>query len=72
MKKLIEDGSLIIKDRETAKQISTFIEKNGKFTSSTDGGDDLVSGLYWMCYLIDTELFKDEVDLFKNKEEEDV
>jgi hypothetical protein len=25
-----------------------------------------------MCYLIDTELFKDEVDLFKNKEEEDV
>lgn len=71
MKKLIEDGSLIVKDRETAKQISTFIEKNGKFTSSTDGGDDLVSGLYWMCYLIDTELFEDDVDMFKNKEEDE-
>jgi len=71
MKKLIEDGSLIVKDRETAKQISTFIEKNGKFASSTDGGDDLVSGLYWMCYLIDTELFEDDVDMFKNKEEDE-
>lgn len=74
MKKLIEDGSLVIRDRETAKQLSTFIEKkNGTFESSV-GGDDLVSALYWMCFLISTENFEDVVDLFKNKEndEEDV
>jgi hypothetical protein len=71
MKKLIEDGSLIVKDRETAKQISTFIEKNGKFSSSADTGDDLVSALYWLCFLIDTQLFEDDVDLFKNKEEDE-
>lgn len=71
MKKLIEDGSLIIKDRETAKQLSTFIEKkNGSFESSS-GGDDLVSGLYWLCFLITTEYFSEDVDLFKNKEQED-
>lgn len=71
MKKLIEDGSLIIKDRETAKQLSTFIEKkNGSFESSS-GSDDLVSGLYWMCFLITTEWFSDDIDLFKNKEQEE-
>lgn len=71
MKKLIEDGSLIIKDRETAKQLSTFIEKkNGSFESSS-GSDDLVSGLYWMCFLISTEWFSDDIDLFKNKEQEE-
>lgn len=71
MKKLIEDGSLIIKDRETAKQLSTFIEKkNGSFESSS-GSDDLVSGLYWMCFLITTEWFSDDINLFKNKEQEE-
>lgn len=70
MKKLIEDNSIIIKDRPTLKQLSTFIEKkNGSFEAGS-GNDDLVSGLYWLCYLFTTELFSDDVDLFKNREDE--
>ena len=71
MKKLIEDGSLIIKDRETAKQLSGFIEKKNGTFECTLGGDDLVSALYWMCFLITTENFEDVIDLFKNKDNED-
>ena len=71
MKKLIEDGSLIIKDRETAKQLSCFIEKKNGGFECTNGGDDLVSALYWMCFGITTENFEDVVDLFKNKGTED-
>lgn len=71
MKKLIEDGCLHVKDRETCKQLSTFIEtKNGGFESSV-GSDDLVSGLYWLCFGIGTENFEDNVDLFKNRDDED-
>lgn len=70
MKKLIEDGSIIVKDRETAKQLSTFIEKkNGSFEAVN--GDDLVSALYWMAYSMTIENFEDEVNLFKNKEEDE-
>ena len=46
MKKLIEDGSLIIKDRETARQLSYFIEKKNGGFECANGGDDLVSALY--------------------------
>ena len=71
MKKLIEDGSLIIKDRETARQLSYFIEKKNGGFECANGGDDLVSALYWMCFGITTENFEDVVDLFKNKGTED-
>lgn len=70
MKKLIEDNSIIIKDRRTLKQLSTFVEKKNGGFASDNGGDDLVSALYWLCFLITTEYFSD-VDLFKNTESED-
>jgi hypothetical protein len=45
MKKLIDDGQLIIKDKETARQLSTYTEKKNSLTT-VDGKDDLISGLY--------------------------
>lgn len=53
MKRLIEDGSLELKDEETLTQLATFIEENGKFFG--EPYDDLISALYWACYIFGME-----------------
>lgn len=72
MKKLIEDSSLEIVDRETLDQLTTFIENNGKFYGK-DNYDDLISALYWACYIFEMDVFDEKVDFFNNddKNEED-
>jgi len=52
MKKLIEDGSINLIDRNTIEQLSTFIEDNNKFFGK-DRPDDLVSALYWSTYIFE-------------------
>ena len=70
MKKLIDDGQLIIKDKETARQLSTYTEKKNSLTT-VDGKDDLISGLYWVAFAFTTNEFEDS-DFFNiNKSEED-
>jgi hypothetical protein len=56
MKRFIEDGSLEIKDEETLTQLTTFIEENGKFFG--EPYDDLISALYWACYIFAMETKK--------------
>lgn len=56
MKRLIEDGSLEIYDEETLTQLTTFIEENGKFFG--EPYDDLISALYWACYIFGMETKK--------------
>lgn len=77
MKKLIENENLKLLDYETLKELSGFIEQSGKFFGK-DYYDDLVSALYWTCYLfemkdiIDIDIEEDENGLFnffKEKEE---
>lgn len=72
MKKLIEEECLIINDKETVEQLSSFIEQNGKYFGK-DLGDDLVSALYWAVYVTQMDLFDEEVGLRStvNKENEE-
>jgi len=53
MKKLIEDGDFILKDRETIKQLASFIDDNGKFRGNNNTNDDCVSALYWGIYIVE-------------------
>uniref|UniRef100_A0A6M3K4R9 Putative terminase n=1 Tax=viral metagenome TaxID=1070528 RepID=A0A6M3K4R9_9ZZZZ len=72
MKKLIEEGSLEIIDMETLNQLTTFIENNNKYYGK-DNFDDLISALYWACYIFEMDVFDEKIDFFNNdnKNEED-
>ena len=69
MKKLIEDGSIELKDRETIEQLGSYIEESGKFFGK-DKDDDLVDALFWACYLFEMNILDDEWK-FKDGEVED-
>jgi hypothetical protein len=71
MKKLIEDGNLTLKDRETMDELSSFIEKNNKFFGDNKE-DDLVSALYWACYIIEMNVLDENFEFRQiTKEEEE-
>lgn len=59
MKKLIEDGSIRLRDRETIEQLGSFIEENNKFFGK-DKPDDLVSALYWGGYIFNMNILEDD------------
>lgn len=59
MKKLIEDGSVELKDRETIEQLGSYIEEEGKFFGK-DKDDDLVDALFWACYLFEMNILDEE------------
>jgi hypothetical protein len=69
MKKLIEDGSVELKDRETIEQLGSYIEEEGKFFGK-DKDDDLVDALFWACYLFEMNILSEEWS-FKGNEDED-
>lgn len=63
MKKLIENGDLILNDIETVNQLTSFIDKgNGKFAGK-DLPDDLVSALYWAVYFYEFDILDNELKL---------
>lgn len=68
MKKLIEDGSIILNDKNTIEQLSTFIEEKNKFFGK-DKPDDLVSALYWALYIFEMDIL-DESMGFRSVEED--
>lgn len=72
MKKLIEDGSVELKDRETIEQLGSYIEEEGKFFGK-DKEDDLVDALFWACYLFEMNILDEEWNFKDGKmqEEED-
>lgn len=55
LKKLIEDGDISIKDRNTIKELSSYIEDNGKYKGK-DTNDDCVSALYWAVYIVEMKI----------------
>lgn len=65
MKKLIEDGSVLLRDKETIEQLGSYIEEEGKFFGK-DKPDDLVDALYWACYLFEMNILEEEW-AFKNE-----
>jgi len=69
MKKLIEDGSVVLYDSDTIEELASFIEENGKFFGK-DKPDDCVSALYWAIYVLNMNVF-DETFTFVEKVEKD-
>jgi hypothetical protein len=65
MKRLIEDGSLELVDEMTIAELADFIEDKNKFLCE-NLNDDLVSALYWGCYILTTE-YLDETFEFEKK-----
>lgn len=68
LKKLIEDHSLKINDKETVEQLSSFIEDKGKFYGQ-NLHDDLVSGLQWATYITELDIFDETAKLKESVEE---
>lgn len=74
MKKLIEDGELVLNDKETVNQLTTFIEKNGKYFGK-ENSDDLVSALYWAVFIVEMNVLAEGYELKRwdeGKEEDEV
>lgn len=70
MKRLIEDGSLELVDRDTIFELSNFIEQNNRYFGK-DTNDDCVSALYWACFALEMDIFEESYAL-KNKQKEEV
>ncbi|MFA5025075.1 MAG: terminase family protein [Candidatus Shapirobacteria bacterium] len=71
MKKLIEDYSLELLDRDTLEQLNDYSEKSGKFTCN-NLNDDLVSALYWATYALTLDILDESFEFGKKEEEDDV
>ncbi len=73
MKKVIEDGALKLYDEQTIQQLGSFIEKKRNIFEGKDLPDDLVSALYWACYIFETQIHEEAKENLtrSRKEEED-
>ena len=72
MKKFLEEKKLRLRDKETARQLATFIEKdNGAFSGQDGVPDDLVSGLYWACYALELDIFDDQAKIIDMENSDD-
>lgn len=69
MKKLIEDYSLKLVDKNTIDQLADFSEQNGRF-ACLNLNDDLIAALYWSCHILTTEWLSETFE-FEQKEETD-
>lgn len=70
MKKIIEDGSVTLRDRNTVEELGSFIEENNKFFGK-DKPDDLVSSLYWACFLFEMNILEDDWKFKKDADTND-
>ena len=77
LKLLIEQDKLVIRDKETIHELSTFSRKGDSYEAETGKHDDLVIGLVLFAWLSDQQLFTDINDIntlsmLKVKSEEDL
>jgi hypothetical protein len=70
MKKLIEDGSLILVDRETIEELTAFVDEGGRYFGK-EKEDDAVSALYWACFILEMKILDESYEFEKSKQEED-
>jgi intein/homing endonuclease len=70
MKKLIEDGSLELVDRETIEELTSFVDEGGRYFGK-EKEDDCVSGLYWATYVIEMNVLDESFEFKKSENEED-
>jgi len=69
MKKLIEEGALELRDKNTLEELTSFIEKNNRFFGK-DMPDDLVSALYWAVYILEMNIWDESYEFISMEEEE--
>lgn len=69
MKKLIEDGSLKLNDKETIEELGSFIEEKNKFFGK-DKPDDLVCSLFWGTYLFNMNILDEDWQFKEGKMDE--
>jgi len=70
MKKLVEDGSINIRDYRTIQQFLTFLDLGRNRFGGNGNPDDLISAFYWACYFFTFDLL-DETMTFIKKDEDD-
>lgn len=70
MKKLIEERQIELHDETTIKQLTGFVEENGKYFGRGIE-DDLVSALYWSSYIFEFDLFEESGEVIINNKEDD-
>lgn len=72
MKKLIENEDLIIRDSKTVDQLTTFIETSNNIFKGKEGKpDDLISALYWACYITNFDVFDEDIKIKTDLEDEE-
>lgn len=62
MKRYIENGWVVLRDKDTIDELSRYIEvKKGQFSAGgSKQHDDLVAGLYWALYFVLSDEYADE------------
>ena len=57
MKKLIEDGNMVIRDPKTIEQLADFQDLGNDKFGGVSTHDDLVSALYWTAFVLEQQVF---------------
>lgn len=63
MKKLIENGDIILNDLNTVNELTSFIDKGNNKFGGKDLPDDLISALYWACYITEFDVLEEETGI---------
>lgn len=71
MKKLIEDGDLIINDIHTVNELTSFIDKGNNRFGGKDLTDDLISALYWATYITFFDILEEGEFRISNEVDDD-
>jgi hypothetical protein len=72
MKRVIEDGSVLLKDRNTIEQLTDFQEVKPNIFKCENMRDDLISALYWATYAANLNILETGIELNKRNIEDEV
>jgi len=70
IKKLIESGDLVLVDKQTIEQLTSFIEKGNNSFGGKDLPDDLVSALYMATYITEFEVLDEDAKISSEVDDE--
>lgn len=72
MKKLVEDGSITIFDKNTIDQLGDFQDLGNNKYACVNCNDDCVTSMYWAIYILEQEIWDEGYEFNKTKEEDEV
>lgn len=71
MKKLVEDGSIILSDKTTIDQLADFQDLGNNKYACVNCNDDCVAALYWAIYILEQDVFDESYEFNKGTEEDE-